>query len=437
MVASMKTFYKLLINTLLANVVNNFLWFALVFWAYVETRSVLATSIIGGSYMLCSAIFGLVFGTYVDRHKKKAAMLMSSHFSMVAFAFAGLLYMMVPSAELLSLGSPQFWAFVLLILSGAVAGNLRNIALSTTVTLLVPEARRDKANGLVGTAMGLSFTITSIFSGLAIGYLGMGWTVALAVAATALVTLHMMTIKVKEDLHLTAAEQKQPSIDLKGALVAVRQVRGLMALLLFATFNNFLGGVFMSLMDAYGLNLVSVQVWGILWGVLGAGFIIGGAIVAMKGLGSKPLRTLFLVNIAMWMICIMFPIKSSIVPLAIGMLLYLCLIPVVEAAEQTIIQKVVPFESQGRVFGFGQMIENAAAPLTAFLIGPVAQLWVIPFMTDGYGAQKIGSWFGTGAARGMALIFMAAGLIGLTVTVIAMGSRSYRWLTKSYAQAAD
>ena len=34
---------------------------------------------------------------------------------------------------------------------------------------------------------------------------------------------------------------------------------GLTALILFSAFNNFLGGVFMALMDAYGLSLVSVR----------------------------------------------------------------------------------------------------------------------------------------------------------------------------------
>jgi len=51
------------------------------------------------------------------------------------------------------------------------------------------------------------------------------------------------------------------------------------ALILFATFNNFLGGVFMSLMDAYGLSLVSVQVWGALWGIWG--LLLGPALVVL------------------------------------------------------------------------------------------------------------------------------------------------------------
>ena len=65
-------------------------------------------------------------------------------------------------------------------------------------------------------------------------------------------------------------------------------VPGLVALIAFSCFNNFLGGAFMALMDAYGLSLVSVQAWGLLWGVLSAGVIVGGLLVARIGLGSQP-----------------------------------------------------------------------------------------------------------------------------------------------------
>ena len=55
----MKHFYQILINTLIANVTTSFLWFALIFWIYLETKSVLATGIIGGMYMLLVAIFSI------------------------------------------------------------------------------------------------------------------------------------------------------------------------------------------------------------------------------------------------------------------------------------------------------------------------------------------------------------------------------------------
>ena len=71
----------------------------------------------------------------------------------------------------------------------------------------------------------------------------------------------------------------------------------------------------------------------------------------------------------LWTVTILFPIRASIVLLTAGMAIYMLLIPFVEAAEQTVLQKVVPYERQGRVFGFAQSVEQAASPLTAFLIG--------------------------------------------------------------------
>src|SRR5690606_39513784 len=47
-----KPFRKLLLNTLVSGVTSSFLWFALTFWVYLETRSVVATGVIGGSFGL-------------------------------------------------------------------------------------------------------------------------------------------------------------------------------------------------------------------------------------------------------------------------------------------------------------------------------------------------------------------------------------------------
>jgi DHA3 family multidrug efflux protein-like MFS transporter len=84
------------------------------------------------------------------------------------------------------------------------------------------------------------------------------------------------------------------------------------------------------------------------------------------------------------------------------------------------------------VFGFAQSVEQAASPLTAFLIAPIAQFVFIPFMTDGAGAQAIGGWFGTGADRGLALVFVLTGIVGVLATVLALRSGPYRRLSRRY-----
>lgn len=80
--------------------------------------------------------------------------------------------------------------------------------------------------------------------------------------------------------------------------------------------------------------------------------------------------------------------------------------PFVEASEQTIFQKVVPLERQGRVFGLSQSLENMASPLTAFLVGPLTQFWVIPWLGANTNPLVVNIW-GTSPDRAMALVFVA------------------------------
>jgi DHA3 family multidrug efflux protein-like MFS transporter len=56
-------------------------------------------------------------------------------------------------------------------------------------------------------------------------------------------------------------------------------------------------------------------------------------------------------------------------------------------------------------------------------------------MTGGAGADAIGSWFGTGPERGMALVFIAAGIVGLAATFLALNSTAYRNLSRRYAES--
>lgn len=434
---AMRTFGHILVNTAVANITTSYLWWALTFWAYLETRNVLVTGLIGGAYMLLISFSSIFFGTVVDHRPKLAVMRLSTTLTFTAFAGATAIFVVLPEATLLDLGAPWFWVFAVVILAGAVVEHMRNIALSTTVTILVPDEGRAKANGLVGTVQGLAFMVTSILSGLSVGLLGMGWTLVIALALTAASLAHLLTIRFAEDRVAAApADTPRQAVDLRGSIRVVRAATGLFALIIFSTFNNLIGGVYMALMDPYGLEMFSVEAWGLVFAVSSTGFLIGGAAVAKFGLGPNPMRTMLLVVLAMGVLGATFTLREWWLLYAAGIWAYMSLIPAVEAAEQTVIQRVVPFERQGRVFGFAMAFETAAAPVTAFLIAPIAELWIIPWSRTDAGRETLRPVLGDGDTRGIALVFLVAGLVMVVTALLAFRTPVYRAISRTYRDAA-
>ncbi len=430
----MKTFYSLLVNNGIAVVTNFTVWFAITFYVFLETQSVFATGTIAGTYLVLTAACAMWFGGIVDHHKKKTVMLVSSLGSAFFYGVSAITFFLAPEGSLKSVASLWFWAFVFPLMAGVIAGNLRSIAMPTIVTLLVPEEKRAKANGLVGMIWGMAFGTVSVISGLLIAYAGFEGVYAVALALTILSLVHLFFIRVPEEgiAHLEDGPKK---LDLKGTYALIAGVPGLIALILFTTFNNFIGGAFMALMDPYGLSLVSVEKWGFILGALSFSFMLGGVLISKFGLGKNPLRSMMIANLVIGVTCVFFTIQPWLWLFIAGMFVYMCVAPYIEASEQTVIQKVVPYERQGRVFGFAQSVEQMASPIMAFLIAPLTQFIIIPFMTDGAGADLIGSWFGIGPARGIALVFTLAGIVSILVTALAFNSRSYKVLSKRYQEA--
>ncbi len=431
-----RVFAHLLANNLLVGVINYTVWFALTFWVFLETGSVFGTGLIAGIFLVATAATGIWFGSLVDHHRKHTVMQASAIASGVLYGVAFAVLLLAPAASFTTVASVPLWVFVVLLMLGVIAGNPRSIALPTCVTLLVPADRRDRANGLVGTVTGVSMLVTSVISGLLVAYGGMTAVLVVALVVLALAVAHLARVHVPEPAVVatgSADDGAGRGVDLRGTVALVRGVPGLLPLILFSCFNNFLGGGFMALMDPYGLSLMSVQAWGLLWGGLSALLIVGGLLVARLGLGSRPIRLLLLANVVMWAGTMLFPLVSSVLTLTVAMAAFMLVMPFAEAAEQTVLQRVVPYERQGRVFGFAQSVEQAASPFTAFLVAPIAQFLVIPWMTDGAGAAAIGSWFGTGTARGIALVFVVTGAVGLLVVGLAFLSPAYRRLSASYA----
>ena len=203
----MTAFHHLLANNLVANITNFTVWFAVTFWIYLETRSVFATGMIAGIYLVLTAGFAIWFGSLVDHHRKKRVMLASSAASLVLYALAFAAHQLAPAGALRDPYGAPLWIFVGLAMLGVIAGNIRSIALPTLVTALVPADRRDRANGLVGMVTGVGFLTTSVISGFLVAGGGMVATLAFALAFTVQAFGHLAVVRVEEPPPAAHAQQ--------------------------------------------------------------------------------------------------------------------------------------------------------------------------------------------------------------------------------------
>jgi DHA3 family multidrug efflux protein-like MFS transporter len=141
---------------------------------------------------------------------------------------------------------------------------------------------------------------------------------------------------------------------------------------------------------------------------------------------------MLLIVVAMGVLGAVFVVRESIWLYVGGIWLWMALFPAVESAEQTVIQRVVPLERQGRVFGFAMAVESAATPVTAFLVAPIAEFWIIPWSKTDAGSETLRPYLGVGDTRGIAVVLMVAGLVMAVVAALAFLTPSYRHLVQTY-----
>jgi hypothetical protein len=88
--------------------------------------------------------------------------------------------------------------------------------------------------------------------------------------------------------------------------------------------------------------------------------------------------------------------------------------------SQAVFQTKVAPEAQGRVFAVRGLISRSMMPIAYLISGVLADQIFEPLMQPG-GAlvdTMLGTVLGTGAGRGIGLMFVIAGLVGITVTAL-------------------
>jgi MFS transporter, DHA3 family, macrolide efflux protein len=211
-----------------------------------------------------------------------------------------------------------------------------------------------------------------------------------------------------------------PGREMAAGWAFLRSHPGLMAMLVFFATVNFNFGIIEVVFTPLVLGFADSRVLGAILSLGGAGMAAGTVAMAVWGGPRRQIHGVLGFTMLQGLLLLLGAARPSVVLVGAGVFGVLFAMPLIGGCCETIWQRKVPPDLQGRVFSLRATIAGASLPLAYAVAGPVTDRGFEPLMAEGGPlAASVGQLLGTGPGRGAALLFVVIG--GLTLLAVAAG----------------
>ena len=388
--------------------------FAIGVWIFQETGDAMpfALTVLFGN--LPSLLLLPFAGSLADRWNRKALMILADSGS--ALITLGLFILLLTN-------DLQTWHIYLLVALGSVFSAFQEPAYQSSVSMIVPKKELTRANGIAQTAQAVQSILTPLIAGGLFVSIGMRGIILIdfityffAVGALLVVRIPQPALPVEEKKEKGRVRQ-----DLLFGWNYLRARRGLFGMLWYFAMVNFTLNFAGVLTGPLVLSAHSASAYGFVQTMLGAGLLSGGLLISAWG-GPKTRRVPALIGciaVASLGLSIIGANQHLAFPAAGFFIMMLC-VPIASSLSQAVFQTKVAPEVQGRVFAVRALISRSIMPIAYILSGLLADHIFEPLMRQG-GAlanSPLGTLVGVGAGRGVGLMFVIAGLVGILVSLL-------------------
>jgi len=403
------TFYSLLITQTLSLIGSQMTSLAIGIWIYEQTGNASPLAFVAFFSFLPRLISVGFAGVFADKYDRRYVMALADAGQAIGtFVLLGVLFT----------GVFQIWHLYVVAVIQAVFGVFQQPAFQASVTMLIPDKHRDRANAvqlLTGPVAGI---IAPTFAGMLYAFIGLQGViivdlVTFFVGATVVLFLDIP----KPDRSKVAAEMGT-SIWMQ-ALAGLRYVwsrRPLFYMFLFMGINNFFVAGMFVLRTPYILARTGNDeiTLGLIMSVASAGAIFGTVAMSIWG-GFRPRIHNILPSAAMIGLSLAFMgTQSSPYWIAAAAFFGAIFPSIINASLISILQIKVPPDLQGRVFAAIQQMSMTLMPLAYLVVGPLADNVFEPAADGGWQFSGV---VGSGTGAGMGLMHLIA---GSTVVIVAM-----------------
>jgi MFS family permease len=351
-------------------------------------------------------LFGSAAGVLIDRWERKRVMILAD-----AGQALGSLLLMVSFLS----GQFQLWHLYAVAFMQGVFAMFQGPAQDAVVTMLVPEARRDRANALRQMAFPLAGVIAPTLTGLLYPFVRIQGIILIDMATflVAVVIVLLAHIPNPEPSAEGGAASGGFWHELRGGLQYVSERRALLWLILYFTAMNFLLNGPLGLTIPYIIRITgSESLTGLILSAMNGGALAGAVAIALRR-PQWPRVHIFLTGFLLTgVMFLIYGISRQPFLLAGSLFILMIPLPLGWGLFTSLLQSKTPPDIQGRIFAFMGQLGFVASTSSFLLTGLLVDHVLEP------AAEQPGA--------GISLVLVVTGVVILFITLVTIAVRSIR-----------
>jgi DHA3 family macrolide efflux protein-like MFS transporter len=389
---NLRTFYTLILTQVFSLIGSQISGFAISIWVYQQTGDATPLALVSFFFIVPQVLAAGLSGVLADRWDRRYVMMLADTGQAV-----GTVLLLISFAS----GQFQLWHLYAVTFLQSLFNIFQGPSFQASVTMLVPDEQRDRANAMQQVTNPLAGIIAPAIAGMLYPVVGVIGSIAIDLITFLVAVSVVFYIRIPRPPQTTEGQALVGSVwrSMFDGFRYLWQRQTLFWLMVFNSLINFLVGGIIVLQTPYILSRTgSETTLGILLGIVNFGALAGGIFMGVWG-GTRPR-----IHAIMWAV-ILFSLFLGLAgmaqtPVTLGITFFLFMfgLPVANASAMSMLQAKVAPDVQGRVFAALTQMSMVLLPIAYLLVGPLADNvfepavgqagweWVAPLVGDGPGA---------------------------------------------------
>lgn len=393
--------------------------FALGIYVFQLTNSATSYSLILLAAFLPSLLLKPIGGTLSDRMNRRFLMIIGDLGSA-----AGLIFIIV----MMSIGIKELWIIYFGTVISSIFVTFQNPAYKASVTDLIGKESYSKASGLIQLAESSKFLISPIIAGFL--FKRMDIKEILSIDTLTFLIAIFTVFWIKRDLTESKQEVSNQHFfhDFIAGFDYLFRKKEIFLLISIISLITFFIGLLQALLGPMILSFSNPQTFGISQTISSTGMLIGSFLIAIFGKSNEKISILSFSLILSGIFFLLLGISTNIIIITLFGFLFFLVLPFVNTCLDVLVRRNVENYMQGRIWSIVSLISQLGMAIAFGIAGYLADHIFNPLLQPtGKLASSLGIVIGTGAGRGIGLIFIVSGLL---VAIIAIVIGKIRMLRK-------